>query len=83
MAAKVTEAKATEGKATEAKTTVTIHLPRAPRGEQNFQFVGVHGKAYKIMRGVDVEVPPEVAEVLECSRKAREEADAYLDATAH
>ena len=64
---------------TEAKTTVTVHLPRAPRGEQNFQFVGVNGKAYKIMRGVDVEVPPEVAEVLENAEKARAEADAYLD----
>lgn len=71
-----------ETKAAEAKTTVTIHLPRAPRGERNFQFVGVNGKAYKIMRGVDVEVPPEVAEVLENSRKAKEEADAYLDGQA-
>lgn len=63
----------------ESKATVTVHLPRAPRGEQNFQFVGVNGKAYKIMRGVDVEVPPEVAEVLKNSEEARAEADAYLD----
>lgn len=31
-------------------------------------FVGVNGVNYMIQRGVDVEVPPEVAEVLEHSQ---------------
>ena len=75
---------ATTKKATEAKAkdTVTIHLPKAPRGQRNWQFVGVNGKAYKIMKGVDVEVPPEVAEVIRNAQRAAEEAEDYLDAQA-
>ena len=70
-----------EVKATKAKT-VTVHLPRAARGEDNFQFVGVNGKAYKIQKGIDVEVPVEVAEVLENSEKMREQAADRIEQTA-
>jgi hypothetical protein len=33
-------------------------------GEANFVFVGVNGKHYQIQRGVEVDVPPNVIEVL-------------------
>lgn len=35
-------------------------------------FVSVNGVSYKIRRGVEVEVPPEVAEVLEHSQRQDE-----------
>ena len=74
-------AKANSVEAVEAmkKDTVTIRLPRAPIGEQNFVIASCNGVVYKIMKGVDVEVPPEIAEILEHSEQAREEADAYLE----
>lgn len=34
------------------------------KGYPNYQFVGVNGKGYQIMRGVEVTVPEEVVEVL-------------------
>ena len=73
---------ATETKA-EKKKTVTIKLPRAARGQDNFQFVGVNGKAYKVKRGEDVEVPVEVAEVLRNSEKMLAEGDAFIEGVAH
>lgn len=62
--------------------TVTVHLPRPARGEDNFQFVGLNGKGYKIQKGVDVEVPAGVAEILENSRKMREQAADRIEAIA-
>jgi hypothetical protein len=42
---------------------ITIHVDEET-GQSNYLPVGVNGKIYKIMRGVDVSVPPEVVEVL-------------------
>lgn len=56
---KTEEKKVTE---TEEKK-VTIRLPLT-RKEKNDVLVGVNGKNYLIKRGVDVEVPESVAEVL-------------------
>ena len=54
-----------ETKATVAKEkTVKIRLPLS-RTEKDDVPVGVNGKTYLIKRGVDVEVPESVAEVLQ------------------
>ena len=50
------------------KKTVRIHLFKDNVRYKDDVFVGVNGVNYMIQRGVDVEVPPEVAEVLEHSQ---------------
>jgi hypothetical protein len=64
----------------EQKKTVTKMLPKAGKNEPNFVFVSVNGKNYKIMRGVPVEMPREVAEVLQNADDARDEADSFIEA---
>ena len=63
-------------KTTEAVETVTIRLPLT-RTEKEDVFVGVNGKNYLIKRGVDVEVPASVAEVLKHSEEMLDEAMAF------
>ena len=53
------------------KKTVRIHLFKDNGRYKDDVFVGVNGVNYKIQRGVDVDVPPEVAEVLERWRRRR------------
>jgi hypothetical protein len=71
----------------EAKTTkqkearrVIVRLPRL-RGQNANQdeFFSVNGKNYIIQRGVDVEVPEEVAEVIRNAELAEEYAMRYID----
>lgn len=45
------------------KKTVLLH--RGRKNEENFQIVSVNGRSWKIMKGVEVQVPDFVAEVLE------------------
>mgnify|MGYP004724803743 CR=1 FL=1 len=45
------------------KKTVLLH--RGRKNEENFQIVSVNGRSWKIMKGVEVQVPDYVAEVLE------------------
>ena len=55
---------------------VTVQLPRATGKEENFVFVGFNGKGYTIMRGVPVQVPAPVYDVLmESQRQQRRQAD--------
>ncbi|GFI61254.1 hypothetical protein IMSAG049_00411 [Clostridiales bacterium] len=56
---------------------VEVRLPKAPKTEQNFQFVGVNGKTFQVPRGKTVQVPRPVAEVLNNSEAARQEAEEY------
>lgn len=63
-----------------AEKMTTVHLPKAQKGEENFVFVSVNLKGYKIMKGVDVEVPESVAEVLKHSEQMKELADEYESA---
>ena len=65
------------------KGTVKIILPKAPKGEDQYLFGSVNGKTFRIKRGVEVEVSPEVAEVIRNAERAREEAEAYEERTAH
>ena len=71
---------AKEAKAVETvPDTMVIRLPRALPGEEDTLFVGVNGKGYRIKRGVDVEVPRSVAEVLRNSEAAKDAALRYAE----
>ena len=56
-----------------------VMLPRGRKNEENFVIVSVNGKSWKIMKGVEVDVPGYVAEVLENGRRMAEEARRYVD----
>ena len=58
---------------------VTVTLPRGRKQEENFVIVSVNGRSWKIMRGVEVQVPRCVAEVLENAQMMAEEARRYVD----
>lgn len=71
--------KKTADNATKGKK-VTVRLPRLP-GQNAIQeeFFSVNGKNYLIKRGVTVEIPEEVAEVIRNAEKAEEYAMKYVD----
>ena len=54
-----------------------------PNVARNFVIVSVNGRSFKIMKGVQVEVPDYVAEVLENSRMMAETARRYVDERAN
>lgn len=56
---------------------VKIKLPKAPKTEQNFQFVAVNGRAFQVPRGKTVEVPKPIAVVLKYSEEAKEAAEEF------
>lgn len=58
-------------------------LPRGRKNEENFVIVSVNGRSWKIMKGVQVQVPGYVAEVLENSRMMAETARRYVDERAN
>ncbi len=66
----------TETKEIKAPKKVKIRLPLT-RTEKDDVFVAVNGKTYLIKRGVDVEVPASVAEVLKHREEMLEQAMAY------
>ena len=72
------ETKTTEAKKPETKKlkTVTIKIPLT-RTESEDVYVNVNGKRYQIKRGVNVEVPWNVAKVLDRSEKMTSIAIAY------
>ncbi len=57
----------------------TIMLPRGRKNEENFVIVSVNGRSFKIMKGVEVQVPVYVAEVLENGRMMADEARRYVE----
>ncbi len=59
--------------------TITVLIPRGRKNQENFVIVSVNGSSWKIMRGVAVEVPRCVAEVLENGRMMAETARSYVD----
>lgn len=59
-----------------AQKKVKIKLP-VSRTEKDDVFVGINGKTYLIKRGVEVEVPENVAKVLERKEKMLELAMEY------
>lgn len=59
---------------------VTARLPRLPGQNANQEeFFSVNGKNYIIKRGETVEIPEEVAEVIENAQKAEEYAVRYVE----
>ena len=64
----------------EERKNVRIRLFRDNGRYKEDLFVSVNGVNYKIRRGVDVEVPPEVAEVLEHSQLQDERTAARIAA---
>ena len=62
-----------------AAETVSVTIPRGRKQEENFVIVSVNGRSFKIMKGVQVEVPDYGAEVLVTSRMMAEEARRYVD----
>lgn len=62
---------------------VKILLPRGRKNEENFVIVSVNGRSFKIMKGVEVEVPDFVAEVLENAEMMAEMARRYVDKMAN
>lgn len=81
MAETKTENKAVATKPAKEKT-VTINIPLT-RHEKDDVFVGVNGKNYLIKRGVDVEVPASVAEVLRHKEEMLAEAMAFEESAAN
>ena len=57
----------------------TIMLPRGRKNEENFVIVSVNGRSFQIMKGVEVQVPDYIAEVLSNNRRMAEEARRYVD----
>ena len=64
----------------EGKKMVKIKLFKDNSRYKEDLFVSVNGVNYKIRRGVEVEVPPEVAEVLEHSQMQDERTAARIAA---
>jgi hypothetical protein len=59
---------------------ITVRLPRlSGQNAVQEEFFSVNGKNYIIKRGETVEVPEEVAEVIENAEKAEEYALQYVD----
>lgn len=56
-----------------------VLLPRGRKQEENFVIVSVNGRSFKIMKGVEVEVPDYVAEVLENARMMADTARSYVE----
>ena len=56
---------------------VEVVLPRAGEKEDPNAFVSINGVGYRIGKGKRSQVPPEVAEELERSERARDVMDAH------
>lgn len=63
--------------------TVTIKLPKEKAGEENFITASVNGKLYQIKKGIKVEVPREVAEVIASSERAKNEAVDFIESSSN
>lgn len=61
--------KASQGVQAEKPATEVIHLFKDNGRYSSARFVSVNGEAYLIQRGVDVEVPAAVAELLRTQQK--------------
>lgn len=59
------------------KDMVRVFLPRASAKEENYVFVALNGKGYKVMRGTEVRVPRPVYDILRESTRLQDKADAY------
>lgn len=65
------------------ETKVRVKLPKLGAGEENYRIVGVNGKLYKIQRGIWVDVPEAVAEILDSSDAMIEKAEEFYEKNSH
>lgn len=70
--------KATKANETATEKLVKIRIPRE-RDRQDDVFVCVNGRTWLIKRGVEVEVPECVAEVIRNAEDVAEKAYAFMD----
>ena len=66
-----------------AERMVALTIPRGRKQEENFVIVSVNGRSWKIMKGVEVQVPDYVAEVLENAQMMADTARRYVDRMAN
>ena len=52
---------------------------KARNGEETEVFVGLNGRGYRIRKGVEVEVPESVAEVLRNAEAAEDSNEVFLE----
>ena len=57
---------------------VEIKIPKTSDGSANYIIASVNGRVYKVMKGVNVKVPAPIAEVIEHSFEAQDEAELYI-----
>ena len=62
---------------------VTIKLDKPAPGQDNYVIASVNGKVFKIKKGVVVDVPAPIAEVIEHAQEAEEAADLYIESKAN
>lgn len=72
--AETTAKKPAESKPVMAK----IKLQRAAAGEENFITASYNGKIYKIQKGVEIEVPAPLAQVIENAYEQQDRADEFI-----
>ncbi|MBQ1790671.1 MAG: hypothetical protein II008_10850 [Oscillospiraceae bacterium] len=65
-----------------ADQLITVTLPRATGNEQNYELVSVNGKTWQIMKGVSVQVPNYVYDVLAESWRMEGRLQAFNEAQA-
>lgn len=58
---------------------VVVKIPKARKGEEKFITASVNGKVYKILKGVAVEIPRELAEVLNNADAEALKADMFAE----
>ena len=61
----------------------TVLIPKGRKNEENFVLVSVNGRNFKIMKGVEVQAPEFVAQVLENARMMEDDARSYVDRMAN
>ena len=64
------------------KQMVEVKIPKTADGSANYIIASVNGKVFKVMKGVNVKVPAPIAEVLEHSFEAQDEAELFIAAQA-
>lgn len=57
---------------------VTIRLPKSADGSANYLIASVNGRVFKVMKGVNVDVPAPIAEVIEHMFEAEERAELFI-----
>lgn len=62
------------------KQMVEIRVPKTADGSGNYIIASVNGKVFKVMKGVNVKVPAPIAEVIEHSFEAEEQAELFIAA---